>query len=105
MVKEEHGNAQIHEENRRRARCTGRPCNGRASDKPKTREQRMDEAAARDFAQLDRVNQAAKQAAFRIMNERGPAVEPQPSSGTERWRGHIGVDGPIVSAAGRMRGW
>ena len=65
----------------------------------------MDERAAKDFAHLDEVNARAKAAAFKIMTEGGPRHEPQPSSGTEPWRGFIGPDGPIANAARRLRGW
>jgi hypothetical protein len=71
---------------------------------PKTREEAMDRAARETFAKMDRINAEVKAYAHKIMTAPGPAHEPQPSTGTEPWRGYIGVDGPIVTAR-RMRGW
>lgn len=72
-----------------------------APDKPLTREQQMDLNAKRDFDHLDRVNQAAKAAAAKIMSE--PAASwasigghAGPRAGVEAWRGYMGIDGPIA---------
>jgi hypothetical protein len=43
-----------------------------------TREQLMDQRAAADFAKMDRIN-GDKTLEFKIMTERGPRFEPQPS--------------------------
>jgi hypothetical protein len=44
----------------------------------KTREQLMDERAAANFAAMDKINND-RTIEHRIMNERGPCFEPQPS--------------------------
>jgi hypothetical protein len=43
-----------------------------------TREQLMDQRAAADFEKMNRIDQD-KSIEYRIMNERGPSFEPQPS--------------------------
>jgi hypothetical protein len=49
-----------------------------ASKPPLTREQLMDQRAAADFAAMDKINND-RSIERRIMTERGPRFEPQPS--------------------------
>jgi hypothetical protein len=74
--------------------------------KPKTREQLMDEAAAKTFREMDVVNAGAKEFTRKVMPEPASAWDQAGGragpGGGEPWRNYMGPDGPV---APRRRGW
>jgi hypothetical protein len=80
------------------------PKPAKTSPKPLTREQAMNIAAARTFAEMDRVN-SDRSIEYRIMTEAGARFEPQPSQGNSGSQagGFAGVNSDLTFARAGAR--